>query len=154
MLMMPCIGSTNLAIRWRTWFETPTKGVTSYDILRRAACMLWTGGAWMRLRFRTERSGNAGNWNVLVPAGKEINWDAVSNGEWKQRKANWFNAVMYWRWSVWTAFTSFQATWTHLERWTAEGDSPVEEVREEFSSIQSTVYWILCGNVGGINFQL
>jgi hypothetical protein len=44
-------------------------------------------------------------------------------------------------------------TQIHLERWAIEGDSPVEEVKKEFDSIQSSAYWILGVNLGGINFQ-
>ena len=40
-----------------------------------------------------------------------------------------------------------------LESSTIEGDSPVEEIDEDFSGIQSTIYWILDRNMGGINFQ-
>lgn len=36
----------------------------------------------------SERIRNAGNWNILVPAGKEINWDLVSKSDWKPIKAN------------------------------------------------------------------
>jgi len=43
----------------------------------------------MFLRKQSERIGNAGNWNILVPAGKEINRDAVSKSDRTQRKANW-----------------------------------------------------------------
>ena len=45
------------------------------------------------------RNGNAGNWNILVPAGKEIKRDAVSNSERKPYKANWIlcsNASEMW----------------------------------------------------------
>ena len=69
--------------------QTLMKGVTSYIMLRRGARSLWTEGPRIRLRFKSVRMGNAGNWNVLVPAGEEINWDAVSKGDWKQHKANW-----------------------------------------------------------------
>ena len=65
------------------------KGVASYRMLWRDARSLWTRDPWMRLLINSVRRGNAGNWNVLVPAGKEINWDAVSNSERKQHKANW-----------------------------------------------------------------
>ena len=33
--------------------------------------------------------GNMGKWSVLVPIGKEINWDTVSKSDRKQYKANW-----------------------------------------------------------------
>ena len=67
----------------------PKKGVTSDDMPRRTACRCWTGDTWMRLLFKSVRIGNAGNWSVLVPAGKEIKRDAVSKSDRKQRRANW-----------------------------------------------------------------
>lgn len=45
------------------------------------------------------------------------------------------------------------ATQSLLERSTIEGDSPVEEVQKDLSVFQSSVYWRLGVNVGGINFQ-
>ena len=65
------------------------KDVASCDKSRRGACSLWTGNLRMRLRNKLVRVANAGNWNVLVPAGKETKWDAVSKGDWTQQRANW-----------------------------------------------------------------
>lgn len=48
---------------------------------------------------------------------------------------------------------SLKMTQIVLERTTLEGDSPVEEVREDFEGIQSTAYRILGGNSGGIYLQ-
>ena len=42
----------------------------------------------MRLRNKSERMAYAGDGNILVPAGKEINRDVVSISERKQYKAN------------------------------------------------------------------
>ena len=75
-------------IRWKTWFSKPMKDAANCEMSRRVVCRLWTGNLRMGLPNRSGRIGNAGNWNVLVPAGREINWDAVSKGDWKQHKAN------------------------------------------------------------------
>ena len=81
-----------------------TKGVTSYEMLRRMACTCWTGDAWMRLLFKSVRMGNAGNWSVLVPAGKEIKRDAVSKSDRKQRRANW---ILVWKYKeMWLTCSS------------------------------------------------
>jgi hypothetical protein len=40
-----------------------------------------------------------------------------------------------------------------LERSTEECDSHVEATEKDCGGILSTVYWILGGNTGGINFQ-
>jgi len=75
-----------------TRFWTAIKDVASCDKPWRAACKLWTRDFWMWLHFLfVERSlgiANAGNWNILVPAGKETNWDAVSKSDWKRHRAN------------------------------------------------------------------
>ena len=67
--------------RWRTWFFTPMKDVASYDKPGRAACGHWTQDFRMGLPLRAFMAGNAGNWNVLVPAGKENKRDAASKSD-------------------------------------------------------------------------
>ena len=72
--------------------------------------------------------GNAGNWSVLVPVGKEINWDAVSKGDRKPYRANWIPVWkyremwcgLYWTFSIWTR--------SELESSATQGDSPVATV--------------------------
>jgi hypothetical protein len=44
-------------------------------------------------------------------------------------------------------------TQTLLKRSTLECDSHVEATEKDFGGILSTAYWILGGNMGGINFQ-
>ena len=72
------------------------KDVTSCIKFWRAARRLWTRNIRMRLRTsaRATGQGNAGNGNILVPAGKEINRDAVSKSDWKQPRANWICSEM------------------------------------------------------------
>jgi len=54
------------------------------------AWSLWSRGNRMGLPAfgRSVRIGNRGNWNILVPLGKEINRDAVSKGDRTRHKAN------------------------------------------------------------------
>jgi len=78
-----------------TWLEKPMKDATISDMPWRGECSLWTRDFWMRLLNRRKPhralcgSGNAGNWSVLVPAGKEINRDSVSKSDWKRNSPNW-----------------------------------------------------------------
>jgi hypothetical protein len=41
---------------------------------------------------------NAGNWNISVPVGKEINWDSVSSGERKRISLNRSSGRCYGHW--------------------------------------------------------
>ena len=102
------------------------KDVTSCIMPGRGACNLWTRDFRMRLRNNTERWANAGDGNILVPAGKEIKRDAASISERTQHKANWIcysNIIEMW--CCRTFFYPNQLIWTPLERGTAKGDSPV-----------------------------
>ena len=66
------------------------KGVVSCDIPWVGAYFLWTMGSWIGLpNYSHRRRHYSGNWNILVPDGKEINWDLVSNGEWNPVRSNW-----------------------------------------------------------------
>ena len=132
------------AIRWMTWLKTPMKGVTSYIMLRVVASILWTGDSRMWLHNKSERIGNAGNWNILVPVGKEINWDAVSKSDWKQYKANW---IRWWKpvemWFCGLPFVCRLLRRSDLERSTVEGDSPVSRRKHGLVSswVSFTGYW-------------
>ncbi len=122
------------------------KGVASYRMLWRDTRSLWTRGPRMRLLIYSVRRINAGNWNVLVPAGKEINWDAVSNSEWKQHKAN---RILYWKikemWCYKTAFTDLiSGTQSCLERHALKCDSHVGVTEKilAVSWVLFTGYWV------------
>ena len=122
------------------------KGVASYRMPRRGACSLWTWDPWMRLLICSVRRINAGNWNVLVPAGKEINWDAVSNSEWKQHKANW---ILYWKMKeMWCCKTTSMylilGTQSYLERYALKCDSHVGKTEKILvvSWVLLTGYWV------------
>ena len=102
------------------------KDVTSCIKPWRGARIRWTKDFWMRLRIRSVRTGNPGNWNVLVPGGKETKWDAVSKGDWNQHRANW---ILYSNMQeMWCCGLPLDPNWlrrTLLESRTEEGDSPV-----------------------------
>ena len=122
------------------------KGVASYRMLWRDARSLWTRDSWMRLLIHSVRRGNAGNWNVLVPAGKEINWDAVSKSDWKQQKANW---ILYWKikemWCCKTVYINLiSGTLSCLERHALKCDSHVRKTEKilTVSWVLFTGYWI------------
>ena len=154
MLMIPCINGVNYAIRWMTWLAMPRKGVTSYYMLWRVARTRWTKDSWIRLLLETERLGNAGNWNVLVPAGKEIKWDAVSKGDWKQWNTNWIrHSNVLEMWCCKSVFFPNSLIRSSLEWDTSEGDSPVRENEKECDNFLSTIYWILGRNLGANNLQ-
>ena len=99
------------ANRWIAWLGPAMKDVASCIKLWRGACSLWTRDFLMWLHFKSVRMGNAGDWNILVPAGKKINWDAVSKSDWKQHKANW---ILFWKkkemWCYKTAFYLLSGT--------------------------------------------
>jgi len=108
------------------------KDATNGEMPRRAVCKLRTEDLLIRLLFKTERSGNAGNWNILVPAGKEINWDMVSKSDWKLYTAN-----RIWHWKVsgmWCFGPSFNPRLemrSLLESSTKQGDSPVAVTEQD-----------------------
>ena len=129
-----------------TWLQTLMKDVTSYIMLQGSARSLWSEDIWMRFRYESVRMSNAGNWNVLVPAGKEINWDAVSKGDWTQQKANW---ILCWKakemWCCKTACINLiSGTWSYLERYALKCDSHVGLTEKilAVSWVLFTGYWI------------
>jgi len=130
------------------------KDVTSCDKLGVGARSHRSQDFRMWLHYKSVRMSNAGNWSVLVPAGKETNKDTVSSGERKQYRANWILCSnVKEMWCCRTTIKAIILTWNLLESYTIEGDSPVEERGMVLGSILSSVYWILCANLGGINFQ-
>ena len=151
MLMRPCIGLGCYQVD--DLAQVLMKGMTSYDILWRAACGRWTRGAWIGLPINSETKGNPGNWNVLVPGGKEINWDAVSKSDRTQHKANWiFCSNIEEMWcldSLLIILYYLKLLGTAYSR----GWQSRKKIKEWRESIQSIVYRILNKNPGGINFQ-
>ena len=69
------------------WLSEAMKDVISCDKLRGGANNLWSGDFrmgqpdWLKSNHPTKLEANAGNWNILVPAGKENNNDSPSSGE-------------------------------------------------------------------------
>ena len=69
------------------WLSEAMKDVISCDKLRGGANNLWSGDFRMgqpgvlKTRHLIISGANAGNWNILVPAGKENNNDSPSSGE-------------------------------------------------------------------------
>ena len=109
-----------------TWLGKPMKDVTNYEMPWRDVCSLWTMDVRMRLIYKTESLGNAGNLNVLVPAGIKINWDAASKSDWTQQLANWIfcsNALEMW--CCRPSFSPNSLIRSELESFTIQGDSPV-----------------------------
>ena len=133
------------------------KGVASYIMLRRDARSPWTGGPWMRLLIYSVRRNNAGNWNVLVPAGKEINWDAVSKSDWTQHKANW---ILCWKakemWCYKTAYTNLiSGIRSCLERHAQECDSHLGATEKilAVSWVPFTGYWMVIWEASTSNLK-
>ena len=142
------------AARWITWLIMMKKGVTSCDKSRVGACNLRSVNSRIWLHFRSVRISNAGNWNVLVPAGKEIKWDAVSKGDWKQWNTNWIrHSNVLEMWCCKSVFFPNSLIRSSLEWDTSEGDSPVRENEKECDNFLSTIYWILGRNLGANNLQ-
>ncbi len=114
------------ANRWMTWLHMPKKDATNCEKPWRDVRSLWTMGVRMRLLFKSERIGNSGNWNVLVPEGIKINWDAASKSDWTQHLANWIfcsNALEMWCCRLF--FSPNFLIRSELESFTIQGDSPV-----------------------------
>ena len=69
------------------WLSEAMKDVISCDKLRVGANNLWSVDFRMgqpnqlKTDYLTKLEANAGNWNILVPAGKENNNDSPSSGE-------------------------------------------------------------------------
>lgn len=71
------------------------------------------------------RNGHAGNRSILVPAGKDIERDAVIRVDRKPQRANRiFHGNMEEMWGLDSGLGFFERT-SALERVTREGDSPV-----------------------------
>ena len=84
---------------WRMpWLSEAMKDVISCDKLRGGANNLWSEDFRMgqpnilKRYYPTQLEANAGNWNILVPAGKENNNDSPSSGE---RTGNSPNRLCY-----------------------------------------------------------
>ena len=128
------------------------KDGTSSIMPWRDECSLWTRDFRMRLRFESERIANAGNWNVLVPAGKETNRDAVIIGERKQHKAN---RICTWKgvgmWCCRTIFRPYlwdlKSSGTRRHR----GWQPRKRILGRLGSILSITSWIWGEKLGGNN---
>ena len=143
------------ATRWMTWLKTPTKDAASCNMLWRGACGHWTRDIRMWLHIWSERIGNAGNWNVLVPAGKETNWDALSKSDRKAHKANRIlngNIVEMWCYKLPFYSEQFYSKFSgkkHDKEWQSRSKKS-----ERCVSILSKAYRNLGLNLGDINFQL
>ena len=80
------------------------------------------------------RWSNRGNWSILVPRGKEINWDFPSRGDRKGKSPNWILREMWcFGMIIWNPRT--QMKWS--EKFWHRGWYPLK--RNEKSPIQSRV---------------
>ena len=91
--MRPCIGRQwRYSIRWMTWLKRWRRAWQATKCSGEAHAALEPEipeyESYLVKRCLVIK-GNVGNWSVLVPTGKEINWDAVIISERKQHKANW-----------------------------------------------------------------
>ena len=111
-----------LRLRWRTWQAAISLGElhASFDP-KISECETYCLKKTMLFE-----SVHAGNWNILVPAGKENNSDSLSNSEWKGKRANWIffreEKEMWCRMSCASRF-SFLVSQSFLEWNTLESDS-------------------------------
>ena len=115
------------------WLSEAMKDVISCDKLRVGANNLWSGDFrmgqpdWLKTYHPTKLEANAGNWNILVPAGKENNNDSPSSGE---RTGNSPNHSCYGMDGVvGPRRCKNSCEKNSLERLTTDGDSPVFEAR-------------------------
>ena len=117
---------------WRMpWLSEAMKDVISCDKLRGGANNLWSGDFRMgqpgvlKTRHLIISGANAGNWNILVPAGKENNNDSPSSGE---RTGNSPNQLCYGiPGVVGPRHRTKWSEWNGLESPTIEHDSCVHE---------------------------
>ena len=117
---------------WRMpWLSEAMKDVISCDKLRVGANNLWSGDFrmgqpdWLKTNHPTKLEANAGNWNILVPAGKENNNDSPSSGE---RTGNSPNQCCYGIIGVvGPRYRTKDSEWKILESVSIEGDRPVHE---------------------------
>ena len=115
------------------WLSEAMKDVISCDKLREGANDLWSEDFRMgqpsilKRYYPSMMEANAGNWNILVPVGKENNNDSPSSGERTGNSPNHFcygiNGVVGPR-----CGTKFCEK-NDLERSAIDGDSPVFEAR-------------------------
>ena len=125
------------------------KDVASCDKLRRVARKRWTWDLRMRNSLfweNSEKKAHAGNWNILVPAGKENKNDSLSSSERKGKRAT---RISLWKkWEMWwNKIGAKSASRSSLERDASEGDSPVDEADMPFVS-KSRASWIGRLNTG------
>ena len=127
------------------WQRETMKDVATCDKLREAGSKLWSEDfrmgqpTPMRVGVLRRYVGGKypGNWNILVPGGKENKSDSLSSGE---RKGNSPNPLCFLvkarRGSVvgylskiisWESY-KFSLLLKHLERCAIEGDSPVDKI--------------------------
>lgn len=87
---------TRLKRWWRTWQAAISCGELKVNVEPQMS-------EWDFSKQGPLGLGNTGNWSVLVPVGKEINWDAVSKSDWKRCSPNWIrysNIVEMWCWGL------------------------------------------------------
>ena len=119
------------------WLTEAMKDVISCDKLRVGANNLWSGDFRMgqpdRLKTNhpTVLEANAGNWNILVPAGKENNNDSPSSGERTGKSPNHSCYGMYG--VVGPRCCKKFREKNSLERLTTDGDSPVFEAKRSIA---------------------
>ena len=107
---------------WRTWQAaiSPRKPHAGFDL---GISESETDCAKNAIFFE---NANAGNWNILVPAGKENNNDCPSNSE---RKGNKANRIRYWKiMEMWSWAKLHLNLWSRsfLERNIVESDNLVD----------------------------
>ena len=112
------------------WLWEAMKDVVTCDKLRVGANDHWSGDfrmgepTWLKTKYFLMGRANAGNWNILVPAGRENNCDSASSGERTRNSPNRYRLGVIgvvgprYSWSIWTG--------TCLERRAIEGESPVQ----------------------------
>ena len=122
-------------VGWMPWHYMAKKDVTTCEKLRRVGSEHRLADIRMgepdtsKVVSPTDEKdsqwgGNLGNWNILVPRGKEREIDSPSSGERKGKSPN-------------RRDTGFRTTKSEcvcvdesFERWTKEGESPVVETQE------------------------
>ena len=112
------------------WLWEAMKDVVSCDKLRVGANDHWSEDfrmgepTWLKTKYFLMGRANAGNWNILVPAGRENNCDSASSGERTRNSPNRYRLGVIgvvgprYSWSIWTG--------TCLENQAIEGESPVQ----------------------------
>ena len=124
------------------WLWEAMKDVVSCDKLRVGANDLWSEDfrmgepTWLKTKYFLIGRANAGNWNILVPAGRENNCDSASSGERTRKSPNQcrFGGVGV----IGLRYLRSIRTGTRLESRTIEGESPVAGNDASGSSILSS----------------